>query len=269
MGGNECCPKVNALHLWRAGYRQSEFSISVESNSSPKTHTASGFVRVPGIFPLSVRSSLTLTAQRLPSSRLLSRKHILITVFCPSVPAVSPLGSRARWPRLAGNVAQHGRSPLWCHFPFLSGYSQHSTASSRELWELRAGSLAPSQERRGWCEGMRWFFSTGWLICCKKQTRSHIHAHAYTRGQQGYRQSGNRAANDTRMSNGATVHCLSLCWLWMCFHIWSSDFFQMQWDNLQIGKHRPLPFWLSQWETLIGSSRELNQSPQPFFSLLF
>lgn len=45
-----------------------------------------------------------------------------------------------------GNVAWYGRSPLWCHFPFLSGYSQHSTARSRELWELRAGSLAPSQE---------------------------------------------------------------------------------------------------------------------------
>lgn len=78
-----------------------------------------------------------------------------------------------------GNLAWYGRSPLWCHFPFLSGYSQHSTASSRELWELRAGSLAPSQEwasegQRGWGatsgEGTRWLRSTGWLIFFIKQT---------------------------------------------------------------------------------------------------
>lgn len=46
-------------------------------------------------------------------------------------------------PPAPGDMARCGRSPLWCHFPFLSGYSQHSPASRRELWELKAGSLAP------------------------------------------------------------------------------------------------------------------------------
>lgn len=45
-----------------------------------------------------------------------------------------------------GDTSQCGRSALWCHFLFLSGYSQHSTSTSRELWELRAGSLAELQK---------------------------------------------------------------------------------------------------------------------------
>lgn len=47
-----------------------------------------------------------------------------------------------------GDTAGYGRSPLWCHFSFLSGYSQHSAASSWEPWELKAGSLAPSGGRK-------------------------------------------------------------------------------------------------------------------------
>lgn len=70
----------------------------------------------------------------------------------------------APWPA-TGNLGWYGRSPLWCHFPFLSGYSQHSTGSGRELWELRAGSLAPSQEAGREREGERWWAYAVILQC--------------------------------------------------------------------------------------------------------
>lgn len=94
-----------------------------------------------------------------------------------------------------GNVAWCGRSPPWCHFPFLSGYSQHSTASSRELWELRAGSLAPSQEWQGEKGGEWRFCITEWVIYCKKQTKAELE--------------GKQRSKWHRDEKGAVVYCFA------------------------------------------------------------
>ncbi len=67
-------------------------------------------------------------------------KHDCVFVVCVCACLVAPLQPAP------GDMAEDGRSPLWCHFPFPSGYSQNSTAGNREL---RAGSLAPLHRREG------------------------------------------------------------------------------------------------------------------------